>query len=63
MKQFIIKTFFFLTLTLMFFGAIVFSSNLLISNESNFIINQGIENIILGHSHPEEAFNDSLTHQ
>ncbi|WP_320814522.1 hypothetical protein [Flavobacterium sp.] len=49
-----------MTLTLMFFGAIIFSSNLLISNESNFIINQGVENIILGHSHPEEAFNDSL---
>lgn len=39
---------------------IIVSSNILINKDSNFSIDKNYAYIVLGHSHPEEAFNDSV---
>ena len=60
MRKFIIRIVVFSLLTFMVLSVIVILSNILINNDSNFSIDKKIKYIVLGHSHPEGAFNDSL---
>lgn len=60
MKRFIKRIFVFSLLTFIMLIGIIVSSNILINKDSNFSIDKNNEYIVLGHSHPEEAFNDSI---
>lgn len=60
MKKFIKRMLVFFLLTLIVLIGIIISTNVLINKDSNFSIDKKNEYIILGHSHPEGAFNDSL---
>lgn len=60
MKRFIKRIFVFSLLTFIMLIGIIVSSNILINKDSNFSIDKNNEYIVLGHSHPEEAFNDSV---
>ncbi|UGS24212.1 hypothetical protein [Flavobacterium channae] len=60
MKRFIKRIFVFSLLTFIMLIGIIVSSNILINKDSNFSIDKNYAYIVLGHSHPEEAFNDSV---
>ena len=60
MKRFIKRIFVFSLLTFIMLIGIIVSSNILINKDSNFSIDKNYAYIVLGHSHPEEAFNDSI---
>jgi hypothetical protein len=60
MKQFLIKTISFSGFALIVIFVILFSSNILISNNQFHKIDSSIKILFLGHSHPEEAINDSI---
>lgn len=60
MKKFTIRIVVFSILTFMVLSSIVILSNILINKDSHFSIENKIKYIVLGHSHPEGAFNDSL---
>lgn len=60
MKRFIKRIFVFSLLTFIMLIGIIVSSNILINKDSNFSIDKNYAHIVLGHSHPEEAFNDSV---
>ncbi|MGR7811994.1 hypothetical protein [Lacinutrix undariae] len=60
MKAFIKLTFFFIFLFLSVITLIVISTSLIERKKANFILKSNPKYIVLGHSHPECAFNDSL---
>lgn len=47
-------------MSLILLSGVIIASNILINKDSNFSIDKKINRIVLGHSHPEGAFNDSL---
>lgn len=60
MKKFVSKsTLFFLITTLLLTASLIFS-NLIIDKNFNYKLDSNIKCLILGHSHTEGAFNDSL---
>lgn len=60
MKDYIIKTFVFIIILFTVLLSIVLISSYYVNKKSNFKLSKDIHSIILGHSHPEMAYNDSL---
>ena len=60
MRKFIIKILVFSLMSLILLSGVIIASNILINKDSNFSFDKKINRIVLGHSHPEGAFNDSL---
>lgn len=60
MRKFIIRILVFSLFSLVLLSVVVIASNVFINKDSNFSIDKKIKYIVLGHSHPEGAFNDSL---
>ena len=60
MRKFIIRILVFSLMSLILLSGVIIASNILINKDSNFSIDKKINRIVLGHSHPEGAFNDSL---
>jgi len=60
MKNFLVQTFLALLVSLLATGAFYFLSNYLIEKRARFAVDKTKSLIILGHSHPEMAYNDSL---
>ncbi|WP_298499340.1 hypothetical protein [uncultured Algibacter sp.] len=60
MKSFIYKTLLFILASIFIVALIFFSSLIVINKKSNFKLKVPVKNIIIGHSHPTYAFNDSL---
>ena len=63
MKRFILNTLLFTLFTLSLIGLIVVCINVVIYRNAFIKLNPDIKYIVLGHSHPETAFNDSLITQ
>lgn len=60
MKKFLIKILSFLSLLLIPVGIIIVGDFILLNNKSYWKLPDNVDCIVLGHSHPECAFNDSL---
>ena len=60
MKKFITRFFLFLLLVAVVIAALILSVNKMIDRGPYFSISPNATSIVLGHSHPECAFNDSL---
>jgi hypothetical protein len=60
MKKFLIQAFIFFLLAIIAMVATVFITNTVIREKAGFRLQEGIDKIVIGHSHPECAYNDSL---
>ena len=60
MIKFILHTIIFVLLTTALLIGVIFSTNKLIVKKAQFVLAPNIDKLVLGHSHPECAFNDSL---
>jgi hypothetical protein len=60
MKRFIIKAAIFISSSVMLIAVLILSGNAYIRKKASFVIDPNTKYIILGHSHPQCAFNDSL---
>ena len=60
MKTFLYKTFLFITISITLLLIVTFFIEALVKSHSNFKLNSKINTIILGHSHPQYAYNDSI---
>ena len=60
MRKFIFKSVFFIGLTSAIIGCGVLFTNIYVTEKAEFNLNQNSKYIILGHSHSECAYNDSL---
>ena len=60
MRKFILHTTLFSLCLLVAIVLILFLTNTIISQRANFKIEKSVKYIVIGHSHPECAFNDSL---
>jgi hypothetical protein len=62
MKPFISKTLLFLSIAMLSVVIVVLAINAVMRFKSNFEIDKSVTRLILGHSHPECAYNDYLIH-
>lgn len=60
MRYFINRILIFILSIIILIGLVIMSTNIKINNKHIFNLSKNIKFIILGHSHPEGAFNDSL---
>jgi hypothetical protein len=60
MRKFILQTILFIAVAIIAITILLFSTNRIINQKATFNIPANIDKIVIGHSHPECAFNDSL---
>lgn len=60
MRKFILQTTLFITIAILAITALLLSTNRIVDRKAGFVIASNIDKIVVGHSHPECAFNDSL---
>jgi len=60
MKAFILKTILFSSVFFILFLSLIISTDVFINSKANFKLDREVNYIVLGHSQPECAFNDSL---
>lgn len=60
MRKFVKNTSLFVLLIIVIFSVLLIGTNKILNNRSYFLINENIDKIVFGHSHAENAFNDSL---
>ena len=60
MKKFLNYSLIFITLVITFFTSLFFITKKIVIDKTNYKIEKSIDKIIIGHSHSECAFNDSL---
>jgi hypothetical protein len=60
MRKLILQTILFVSIAIIAIAILIFSTNRIVNKKATFRIPANIDKIVIGHSHPECAFNDSL---
>jgi len=60
MKRFLIKTFLFIFASILALCSLYFLGNKIVQKKADFTLNKNVQYVLMGHSHPECAFDDSI---